>query len=120
MKRTEHVKSYSIGTTESGKAILCAFRIDDVNRHLEESYLNFSIEELFEAFCLFEYLSSKAIIRHGFNSFEVLLFSSHSEYITRIFLTDKQFDDMKAQYHLETSIDICRFGSKFANVEFTL
>jgi hypothetical protein len=118
MNLKNSIPCISVGKTKSGKTIYAGTNLDDVEDVLNSSLIDFSIEDYFEVYCAFECLVSRALQKTNINNSSVELYSLHSLFIKDTFLSAEQFESLKQENRLVTSMDIAKFGLNFVNIEF--
>lgn len=104
-----------IGKTRTDKILICAISAENaivIPRYFQDQC--FSVEELLDAFAVFEYLSIRAE-RKNDPSKEV--YSKHSLEIW-ILLSTKDYEGAKSQAGVVTLFDLIRLGRNLVNIEF--
>ncbi len=90
----------------------------DAELLMVQKYLDFSSDDFFDAFCVFQYLAARSVRRFGRDSDESFLFASVGRNIYDKCRFSARFDDLKQKHNFVTIFDVCRHGSKLAAHEF--
>jgi len=113
------VINFKAGKTESKKEILCFMELnlsmlDDFLKIINE----YSLDDLLDAYCVFEYLIKRSLKRSHTLSPELLMYMDNQKMIKRRFASEAQFEEVKIRNGIRTSIDACNHGSKLVSPEF--
>lgn len=95
------------GNTRSGKEI-CAYDTRDME-YICEQVKGFEEEDHFDAFCLFQFMTLRALRRYGELSDEVAKMELMGDYHQRC-IGEEVITHKKKLLSLVTSIDICNYG----------
>lgn len=106
------IPSFVMGTTLSKKSIRAAAFAKDIETFLLNDLRDFSLTEKFEAYCLVEYLVSKASQDSSEHFKEI--YELHAAILKSDFLPEEQFEQLKEDYGLSTVFHIIWFGAKRA------
>lgn len=110
---------FKVGSTRSGKPIFCFAQpnmvsINDVLKCLGK-YL---LDDLLDAYCVFEYLMKHSLRISGEFSNELLIYFNNQSIIKQRFVDEELFNKVKERNNIKTSMDACKHGSRLVNVEF--
>jgi hypothetical protein len=108
---------YVVGNTRSGKKILCATRVLELGEFVQTVWVQFSGEELFDAYCAYQYLAARSLRNHP-SSGEFDLFEAHSRAIWHGLLDENQAEVEKSKIGIRNIFDIIRHGSSLVTFEF--
>jgi len=111
--------NFVIGKTRSSKIFRC-YEFENIMEFFDVLY-NETIEytqiDLFDTYCMLEYMVQREIRKHSSDSEKLLLYGQYLEFIAKR-LDAEFFEVEKQRLNLKTSIDICNFGSKMVAIEF--
>ena len=101
------IPSRHLGDTRSGKKI-CAFSAT-YQEYIRSQTADFDKSDHFDAFCLFQYFSVRAVRQYGQYSDEATLMEQMSDYHFRC-VDDAFMEREKKSLSLVTSIDLKNYG----------
>lgn len=109
----------TVGKTRFGHSINIPMNDEEIILILQSTQeKQYSLEDYFDIYCAFEYLTQRSIKHQTKDYFNDTTFSKFKKVIIDECLTDVIIRDFRSKYGLTTSIDVCKFGSKFVNIEF--
>jgi hypothetical protein len=103
-----------VGTTRSGKSIICANEFEKIEIICAYFEVILSKDDLLDALAVFEYLSIRAK-RHEDVTAEI--YEQHSRGIGRL-LTSEDFDIAKSKAGIATAFDFRNLGQRLVRIEF--
>lgn len=118
MTGKEPLACFAVGTTKSGKTVFCCCQHRDIEVLFETKYLNFSFDDFFDAYCIFQFLLARSLRKSGGNSDESFLFISVARTILEKQGLSEKLDWLKQRHGVSTILDVCKYGSKLVVNEF--
>lgn len=114
----DKLSSFLVGKTRSEKEIYCAVEREEAEWVLTTKHPDFSSDDHFDVYCVFEFLSVRAKRKLGKFSKDYYLFAAHSRVTRILFFDDEQIGHLMVKNKLITSLDVCKFGSRLVTIEF--
>ncbi len=106
-----------VGVTRSGREISVSF-VDELDIQLRRMFCDFSKEDVFDAFAVFEYLLLRTLRREEGENGQQLLYAHLSRRLLKA-LKVRHFEYfIQVKSRLRTSIDIVNYGSRLVSPEF--
>ncbi len=105
-----------VGVTRSGDGIYVSF-IDKVKDQIADMIHCLGEESLFDAFCIFEYLTMMEYSRFGVESEMLAYYEEIGDSLKQNFVTKGIFEDLLRNNKLVTSIDVVNHGRSLVTEE---
>lgn len=100
--------------TTTGKLISAPVDMHDLVKLVDKLRGEFTDRELFEAFCVFQYLTIRTFRKNEVHD----VFESQG-YLIRERFTDERFEDLKIEFGIRHVFDIRKLGASLVAIEFS-